>query len=166
MTKRVYSLKHATPRMKYVHMNAMTAWSDNLKEHQANEAARKRIAMITETCQQVRDLMTQEQYDAWWESAPEDHFLEAAQTKLKELQSAPKLDRAYNGKQLPTPCPKCGGNLFVNERKMRIRGSAPHLSYFVGCANFQTRGCNYGRSLTVEDKTAIDSVVHDETPEF
>lgn len=35
MSKRVYSLKHATPKMKYHHMNMVLAWRDDLKEKQA-----------------------------------------------------------------------------------------------------------------------------------
>jgi len=44
---------------------------------------------IQETALDVRDLMTQEEYDAWWETTPDDNkgFLVAAKAKLEELQA-------------------------------------------------------------------------------
>jgi len=38
MPKRVYGLKHATPRMKRVHMNMVAEWRTNLKDSQAKYA--------------------------------------------------------------------------------------------------------------------------------
>ncbi len=35
MSKRVYILKHATPKMKHQHMSDVLAWRANLKEQQA-----------------------------------------------------------------------------------------------------------------------------------
>lgn len=48
---------------------------------------------IIKTCAMIRDLVTQKDYDAWWESTPDDDegFLAAAHAKLKELQDR-KLD--------------------------------------------------------------------------
>jgi len=82
---RVYNLKHATPRMKYVHMNMVLAWKADLQQHQANEAARKQLAKTRDVCQAIRDQLTQAKYDAWWKSAPEDGFFNVACDKLLSL---------------------------------------------------------------------------------
>ena len=46
-----------------------------------------------EICQQVRDLLPQEQYDAWWAATPDgdEEFYKAAVRKLAELRSAARV---------------------------------------------------------------------------
>ena len=69
---------------------------------------------------------------------------------------------SYNGKQLPNPCPKCGGLLIVKTRRMRQRDAPDYVTEFVGCANFEVNGCRHTEPLTEKIKAAIDSVVHEE----
>jgi hypothetical protein len=54
--------------------------------------AAERSNLIRETCQQIRDRMTQADYDAWWEAAPDDGFLDAAKRKLADLELAEVMD--------------------------------------------------------------------------
>lgn len=56
---------------------------------QAVKAQARRGNLALAICQDIRDMMTQEQYDAWHEAAPEIGFLEHAQAKLAELQAEP-----------------------------------------------------------------------------
>ena len=38
-----------------------------------------------DVCHEIRDNMTQEEYNAWWEAAPEDTFFSAACDKLLDM---------------------------------------------------------------------------------
>lgn len=70
-------------------MAAVTA-AREFREDLQIEAARERARRANpcfQVCQDIRDMMTQEQYDAWHEAAPEVGFYEHAQAKLAELQT-------------------------------------------------------------------------------
>ena len=90
MSKKVYTLKHATPRMKHVHMNHMMEFKDQLKEHQDKEAKRKYSKTLENliVCQKIADMTTASEYSEWWNSTPDDNdgFLNAAREKLQELE--------------------------------------------------------------------------------
>lgn len=85
MTK-ISILKHATPLMKYVHMNTVVNFKDQLKEHQAQQIREKRREII-DVCQKIADILSPAEYAEWWESTPEgdDEFLSCARAKLSEL---------------------------------------------------------------------------------
>jgi len=85
----VYSLKRATPRMKFQHMKQVQEWKADLKDAQGTEAKRREAAETLAVCQEIRDRCTQVQYDQWWKSAPKGNaaFLKAAQRKLGRLKS-------------------------------------------------------------------------------
>lgn len=160
------SLKRATPRMKYVHMNHVMAFKEHLADHQAEERARKYQDEGMKICQDLRDLMTQAEYDAWWETAPENGFFEAAHARLLQL-SVPPKHANYNHRNVPDrPCPKCGGLLIVRERRMPQRDREDFVTNFVGCANFETRGCSYTETFTHSTRAQIDAVVTSEEADF
>ena len=54
-------------------------------EQRANERAEKRISMIRDVCQEIRDYMTQDEYNAWFEAAPEEGFFFAACDQLLSM---------------------------------------------------------------------------------
>ena len=79
------SLKHSTGLMKIVHMRHVMDFREALITSQEREFVRQ----LLETCQKIRDVMGQEEYDAWWEATPEDNkgFEAAAKQKLQQLQA-------------------------------------------------------------------------------
>lgn len=96
MTKKVYGLKRATPKMKFHHMNFMMEWKANLRDHQEEQrekAARLRGATV-QTCQSIADRLTPDEYTSWWDTTPDDNegFYRAAQDKLSELETAEILE--------------------------------------------------------------------------
>lgn len=58
-----------------------------LRDCRATEIRRISDEIIS-TCRMIRDLLSQREYDAWWDGAPDDDlgFLAAAHAKLAELQ--------------------------------------------------------------------------------
>ena len=51
---------------------------------EAEREARQKAARVREVAAQLQALMTAEAYDAWWNNAPDDGFLAAAEAKLAE----------------------------------------------------------------------------------
>ena len=51
---------------------------------EAEREARQRAARVREVARQLQALMTPEAYDEWWNNAPDDGFLAAAEKKLAQ----------------------------------------------------------------------------------
>lgn len=62
-----------------------------LFESAMDEDRRKTKKLTIETCQQIRDMMTQEEYDSWWTSAPEKGFLKYATEYLQNMKEAREI---------------------------------------------------------------------------
>lgn len=58
-------------------------------EQMIEKERKRKQAQLMDICQEVRDCMTQAEYDAWWASTPdgENEFYEAAEAKLLEIKS-------------------------------------------------------------------------------
>lgn len=89
MSKRVYHLKHATPRMKYIHMRNMMEFKADLKENQVNPPDRH-IALAD-----IKDLMGSADFNTWYDKVYElrrrelhAEYEQAIFSKLEELQKA------------------------------------------------------------------------------
>lgn len=69
---KVYWLKRATPRMKYVHMNHVMQEKEQLAEQQAAEAKRKRereeIQAEVDAMQRCIEIEGQASFHRWWNS--------------------------------------------------------------------------------------------------
>lgn len=76
------------------------------QELKAEARAAARIAQVMDVCHEIRDLCaTQEEYNQWWESAPEIGFFDSACDKLLEMrlttcQKADHLARFFDMKQI------------------------------------------------------------------
>lgn len=62
------------------------------EEQRANERAEKHATMVMDVCHEIRDCMTQDQYNAWWESAPEEGFFSAACDQLLAMKLGTESD--------------------------------------------------------------------------
>lgn len=81
-------------------------------------AANRKAAVIA-VCQDIRDMMTQEQYDAWWEAAPDENFLQHAQAKLADLQAEPVAPELASSLDVDPSAESC-----EIEEDMRVFGPA------------------------------------------
>ena len=66
---------------------ARTQWQDMQDQIQIGieKAAAKRQAQLMDMTQEIRDTMTQEEYNAWWEAAPEQGFYSYTEDYLLAL---------------------------------------------------------------------------------
>ena len=63
-----------------------------------------------------------------------------------------------NNKPIPgKTCPKCGAELIVKERKLRIRGGDDYITLFIACPRFDTIGCGHTEPLTDEVRFILDN---------
>lgn len=62
------------------------------EEQRTNERAEKHAAMVLDVCHEIRDYMTQEEYNAWFEAAPEEGFFSAACDQLLSMKLGTELD--------------------------------------------------------------------------
>ena len=125
---------------------------------QANLRAEKRANMILDVCQEIRDLSTQDEYEVWFEAAPDRGFFDAACDKLLSIKLAPEYtpsdeelnQRVYKDRSVPGhACPHCGYTLTVNEKRDRTEGRALIARRLV-CPGFFSRGCDYKEPWTSE----------------
>lgn len=151
--------------LNYVHMNMVMEFKEQLKDHQAEAS--------DETTRQGKLIFLEhnmEDFYRWFTGtyafrrngnmAEYERLIDEKYSQIKNPTAKPDAD--YNSRQLPAPCPDCGGLLFVRTRRMRVRGQDDRLDYFVGCANFETRGCRHSEALTDQIKAAIDATPHEE----
>jgi len=68
-------------------MNWSMALREQIEQDALNRAYELKQSQIN--AQTIRDAMTQEEYNAWWETTPDDNrgFYTATEAKLKELVS-------------------------------------------------------------------------------
>ena len=79
---------------------ARTNWQDIQERAEADRQAQaeKKLAQALDIAQEIRDTMTQEQYDAWWEAAPATRtFYDYTADTLLEIKGKPNYDAIISG---------------------------------------------------------------------
>lgn len=137
-----------------VHMNMVMEFKEQLKDHQAAYVTPEPVICKCGNEVESQPMEAGLCYDCYRASM--------THRNVTITLTPAKPDSDYSGRQLPTPCPECGGLLIVRTRHMRVRGQDARLDYFVGCANFETRGCRHAEALTNQIKAAIDAIPHEE----
>lgn len=175
MTKKVYSLKHATPKMKYQHMKNVMEFKANLKDSQnetmtvgtrqwmIEEIKRLSTAGFTAWYDEVYKLRSEGKHEEY-EAAIKAKYAELTEPKQYTHRLAVELftPRSYKDKRVPDKtCPKCGGLLIVKERHRHLTNGGDDVTPFVACSMWERTGCRYKEEFTAEVKTAIDNAVYD-----
>ncbi len=80
MSNRVAHLKRSTAAERIRWMHTRMDWNERLIEEQQREAHRKakERGKTIDVCQEIRDTMTQQEYNEWWKAAPERNFFDYA----------------------------------------------------------------------------------------
>jgi hypothetical protein len=158
----VYHLKKSTHAEQYRWMKSRIQFNQDLSEHQDKQAEKRIAARILDVCQEIRYLMTQEEYDTWWASTPDIGFFKVACDKMLDLKVYSLLDPcvSYNNRHVPGKyCPVCNTQLVVNEKKFKTDNpNRPHYERRLVCPMFQSRGCNYTETFTPEIQVMLDHV--------
>ena len=85
---------------------ARVQWQDFQEQIQIGKekAAAKRQAQLMDMTQEIRDTMTQEEYNAWWEAAPEQGFYSYTEDYLLALKGKTNhYNNVINGTAKMTP---------------------------------------------------------------
>jgi hypothetical protein len=139
-------------------MNHSLDFAESLREDADRRAASRRSARaaeLLETCQSIRDLLTQKEYDAWFASVPAEGFFAASVEMLHLLRLAAVT--SYNGRHVPgVVCPKCSAPLIVNEKKDKTTDPArPFFTRRLVCSAWSSRGCSHRESFSCAALTIL-----------
>jgi len=172
---KISTLKRATPRMKYVHMNHVMAFNENLKDRQQNPTDRDtalfEIKALFENDEKFHNWFNA-LYDATKAKGMITEYDDAILKKLADLQLAKEIanelhcdtewlqpsvinldalnNQSYKDKHVTgRTCPHCGITLTVNETVRKTTNpDKPDYTRRLVCPNYFVNGCSYKEKWT------------------